>query len=93
MATIAFGNPTLRIDASTALTLTIDSEWSSKLQQFLTLRRIPSFIETAGTRFEDRLCDVIFLGRGIDRERVESAIAEWSAALQNDRGTLVAPMR
>ncbi|MBK7978196.1 MAG: hypothetical protein IPK07_34770 [Deltaproteobacteria bacterium] len=91
MATPTFGYPTLHVDASSALTLTIDSEWSSKLQQFLTLRRIPSFVETAGTRFDGRLCDVIFLGRGIDRERIESAIAEWSTALKNDRGTTLAP--
>lgn len=86
MAIAMSGSPTLRVDASSALTVTIDSEWSSKLQQFLTLRRIPSFVETAGTRFEGRLCDVIFLGRGVDRDRIEGAIAEWGAALRNDRG-------
>lgn len=86
MATAIFGNPVLRVDESAALSLVIESEWSPRFQQFLTLRRIPSFVESAGTRVEDRVCDVLVLARGIARDRVEGAIAEWQAALASDRG-------
>lgn len=86
MATAIFGNPILRVDESAALSLVIESEWSPRFQHFLTLRRIPSFVESAGTRIEDRVCDVLVLARGIAPERVEGAIAEWQAALGNDRG-------
>lgn len=86
MAAAVFGNPVLRVGASSALSLIVDSEWSSKFQHFLTLRRIPSFVESAGTRVDDCVCDVLVLASGIAPERVESAIADWQAALLGDHG-------
>lgn len=80
MTTLACGSPTLRSESSTGYSILIDSEWSSRFQQFLTERRIPSFVNVAGARVQGRLCDELSLGRSIDAGRIDAALADWALA-------------
>jgi hypothetical protein len=80
MPTIVRGNPTIRNQPATGVSIVIDSAWSSAFQQFLTARRIPSFLEVAGVRVGDRLCDELSLGQSVDVARVEAALVDWEAA-------------
>ncbi len=85
MTNTGCGSPTLQQNPSTGFAILIDSEWSSRFQQFLTERRIPSFVDVAGTRVQGRLCDELSLGRSLDRERIAAALADWALAFPKGR--------
>ena len=77
MPDVTCGNPSIRVDKLAGVLIAIDSDWSSTFQQFLTTRRMPSFVESAGTRIAGRLCDLLSLGRAVDVAQAQALVAEW----------------
>jgi hypothetical protein len=84
MPEVTRGNPSIKVDRTSGVVITIDSEWSSTFQQFLTARRMPSFLEAAGTRVGDRLCDLLSLGRTVDVAQAQALVAEWRTVQSNN---------
>lgn len=85
MTNTACGSPTPQQNPAAGFAILIVSEWSSRFQQFLTERRIPSFVNVAGVRVQGRLCDELSLGRSLDRDRIDAALADWALAFPGGR--------